>query len=115
MSLKHEGDKLIVFEKAGLVFVFNFHPTKSFTDYRIGVNVPGWYVRGPRALLGVQYTHDMGVCFNHSYELKLSSDHPKFGGHDRVDESTEYFTANIGHCNRKASMQVWPPGYASTP
>ena len=52
MSLKHEGDKLIVFEKAGLVFVFNFHPTKSFTDYRIGVNVPGWYVRGPRALLG---------------------------------------------------------------
>jgi 1,4-alpha-glucan branching enzyme len=29
ISLKHEGDKTIVFERAGLVFVFNFHPTVS--------------------------------------------------------------------------------------
>lgn len=41
MSLKHEEDKLLVFEKAGLVFVFNFHPSKSFADYRIGVPAPG--------------------------------------------------------------------------
>jgi hypothetical protein len=29
-------DKLIVVERGDLVMVFNFHPTKSFTDYKIG-------------------------------------------------------------------------------
>ena len=43
VSCKHEGDKVIVFERAGLVFAFNFHSTKSFADYRIGVEVPGKY------------------------------------------------------------------------
>lgn len=37
ITLQHEGDKVIVYEKAGLVFVFNFHPTKSYADYKIGV------------------------------------------------------------------------------
>jgi 1,4-alpha-glucan branching enzyme len=41
VSWKHEGDKVIAFERAGLVFVFNFHPTKSFTDYKIGVQTAG--------------------------------------------------------------------------
>ena len=36
VSLKHEDDKIIVFEKANLLFAFNFHPNKSFENYRIG-------------------------------------------------------------------------------
>jgi len=36
VSLKHEDDKVVVFEKGELVFVFNFHATKSFEHYRIG-------------------------------------------------------------------------------
>lgn len=40
-SWKHDGDKTIVFERGGLVFVINLHPTKSFADYSIGVNTPG--------------------------------------------------------------------------
>ena len=43
VSWKHEGDKVIVFERAGLVFVFNFHPEKSFGDYKIGVQNAGKY------------------------------------------------------------------------
>ena len=43
MSRKHEGDKVVVFERAGLVFIFNFHPTQSFTDYKIGVQSNGKY------------------------------------------------------------------------
>lgn len=43
MSLKHEDDKVIVFERANLVFAFNFHATKSFPDYKIGVDIPGKY------------------------------------------------------------------------
>jgi len=27
---------MIVFERGDLVFVFNFHPTNSYDDYRIG-------------------------------------------------------------------------------
>ena len=50
VSCKHEDDKVaghvvslllqpaqvIVFERAGLVFAFNFHASKSFVDYRLG-------------------------------------------------------------------------------
>ena len=43
MSRKDEGDKLIVFERGDLVFVFNFHWNNSYTDYRIGCNKPGKY------------------------------------------------------------------------
>ena len=35
-SWKHESDKVIVFERADCVFVFNFHYNKSFPDYKIG-------------------------------------------------------------------------------
>ncbi|VDP95804.1 unnamed protein product [Trichobilharzia regenti] len=41
VSRKNEGDKVIAFERAGVLFVFNFHPTQSFTDYKIGVETPG--------------------------------------------------------------------------
>ncbi|CAI5946644.1 unnamed protein product [Closterium sp. NIES-64] len=37
VSRKDEGDKLIVFERGDLVFVFNLHWQNSYTDYRIGL------------------------------------------------------------------------------
>jgi len=40
-SRKHEGDKVIVFEKANLIWIFNFHPTNSYTDYKIGTSISG--------------------------------------------------------------------------
>lgn len=43
VSCKHEDDKIICAERAGLLFVFNFHSNKSFTDYRLGVDAPGDY------------------------------------------------------------------------
>ena len=43
MSCKHESDKVVVFERGGLVFVFNFHHHKSFPDYRIGTATAGKY------------------------------------------------------------------------
>ena len=36
ISTKHEEDKVITFEKGDLLFVFNFHPVKSFEGYTIG-------------------------------------------------------------------------------
>lgn len=36
VTLLHEKDKIIVFEKGDLLFIFNFHPNQSFEHYRIG-------------------------------------------------------------------------------
>lgn len=43
ISRKDEGDRMIVFERGDLVFVFNFHWTNSYSDYRIGCLKPGKY------------------------------------------------------------------------
>jgi 1,4-alpha-glucan branching enzyme len=57
--LINEGDKVIAFERDGLVYVLNFHPNKSFTDYPVDVS-PG------------------------TYRIILNTDAPEFGGHDIV-------------------------------
>lgn len=41
VTWKHADDKIICFERAGLVFIFNLHPSKSFADYKVGVEIPG--------------------------------------------------------------------------
>ena len=46
VSRKDEMDKVVVVEKGDLVLVFNFHPTKSFTDYRVGCCLQGPYKVG---------------------------------------------------------------------
>lgn len=43
MTEQHESDKVIAFERANLLFIFNFHPSKSYTDYRVGIETPGKY------------------------------------------------------------------------
>ena len=62
--LIHQDDKVLAFERAGLLFVFNFHPTKSFTDYPVPVGQPV------------------------DYEVVLSTDDKAYGGYDRVAHST---------------------------
>ncbi len=85
ISLKHETDKVIVFERAGLLWIFNFHPTASYTDYRVGVQEAG------------------------TYRVVLNTDHTDFGGFGRVDESTRFFTNPLGWNERKNSLQVYIP------
>ena len=41
MTKKHQDDKVIVFDRANCIFIFNFHGEKSFTDYGIGVRQSG--------------------------------------------------------------------------
>ncbi|OCK95538.1 glycoside hydrolase family 13 protein [Cenococcum geophilum 1.58] len=85
VSLKHEGDKVIVFERVGLLWIFNFHPSTSFTDYRVGVEQEG------------------------TYRIVISSDSKLFGGHGNVDESTRFFTTPFGWNGRKNFLQVYIP------
>ncbi|MDW7693161.1 alpha amylase C-terminal domain-containing protein [Flammeovirgaceae bacterium SG7u.111] len=63
-----ETNKVIIFSKGDLVFVFNFHPSNSIEDYRFWVPKKG------------------------KYKIILNSDNPEFGGHDRIDESLAYST-----------------------
>ncbi len=59
-------NKTIIFEKSGLLFVFNFHPSCSIPDYAFSVPEPG------------------------DYKLILNSDSRQFGGHGRIDEQTAH-------------------------
>ncbi|KAL2350445.1 alpha-glucan branching enzyme [Cryomyces antarcticus] len=81
ISLKHEGDKVVVFERGGLLWIFNFHPGSSFTDYRVGVEQEG------------------------TYRIVINSDSPAFGGLGRVDESTRFFTTPFSWNGRKNFLQ----------
>ncbi|KAF4632758.1 hypothetical protein G7Y89_g5371 [Cudoniella acicularis] len=85
ISLKNETDKVIVFERAGLVFAFNFHPTQSFPDYRIGIEVPG------------------------TYRVVLNSDSKQYGGFERIDSGTRFFTTPFEWNGRKNFTQVYLP------
>jgi 1,4-alpha-glucan branching enzyme len=82
VSLKHEGDKVIVFERAGLLFIFNFHPTNSFSDYRVGVDSPG------------------------QYRIVLSSDDKQYGGFENVDVNVKFFTTPLEWNGRNNWLQV---------
>jgi len=42
-DFQSEGDKIIIAERGQLVFVFNFHPTNSYSDYRVGCKTEGPY------------------------------------------------------------------------
>ena len=43
LTLKHDGDKVVAFERANVLWIFNFHPSQSYSDYRVGVENAGTY------------------------------------------------------------------------
>ncbi|KAK5868919.1 hypothetical protein PBY51_009891 [Eleginops maclovinus] len=85
VSAKHAEDKVIVFERGRVLFIFNFHPSKSFQDYRVAVETPG------------------------KYKIKLDSDEHLYGGHGRLDHNTEFFTEAHGFNGRPNSIKVYIP------
>ena len=87
VSTKHEDDKVIVFERNGAVFAFNFHPTKSFADYKIGVDMAG------------------------EYKIALDSDWKEFGGHGIRDRTVTANTVSSspGYNGRRTEMLVYLP------
>jgi len=85
VSLKHEEDKVIVYERAGCLFVFNFNVSKSFVDYRVGINESG------------------------TYRVILDTDAAEFGGHQRLDHSVQHHTFDEGFADRRFSMSLYLP------
>ena len=62
-----DDDQVLAFRRGNLVFVFNFSPDKSFSDY--GILAPAG-----------------------KYKVVLSSDAPRFGGYGNIDESVRHLT-----------------------
>lgn len=72
VSSTDEDDKVIVFERGDLVFIFNFHPKSSYDGYKVGCDLPG------------------------KYRVALDSDAFEFGGLGRVAHDVDHFTSPEG-------------------
>lgn len=67
---ENTNDKIIAFMRGDYLFVFNFHPVLSYTDY--GIPVTG------------------------KFRVTLDSDDPAFGGFNRIDRSIVYTSIKKG-------------------
>ena len=87
VTLKHEGDKLIVFEKGDLLFIFNFHPYQSFDNYRIG------------------------TIWGSPHTIVLDSDGPRFFGKSRLvyGHDHEFPSVHENWMNRPNYIQIYIP------
>jgi|TARA_B110000908_G_scaffold88822_1_gene105820 1,4-alpha-glucan branching enzyme len=64
----HNDDQVLAAERGNLLFIFNFHPTKSFPDYMIPISREG------------------------EYRIVIDSDSGENGGHKRLDATNTFKT-----------------------
>mmetsp|Transcript_66966 Transcript_66966/g.160397 ORF Transcript_66966/g.160397 Transcript_66966/m.160397 type:complete len:1446 (+) Transcript_66966:129-4466(+) len=85
-SRSDEMDKVFIFERGDCLFVFNFHPTNSYTDYRIG--------------------HP----WNEGLKVVVDSDEGRFGGFMRLEHGhANAFPVGKAWDNRYHSAQLYLP------
>lgn len=84
--LTHENqyDQTVAFYRGNFLFVFNFNPIKSFTDYSINVP-PG------------------------KYKIILNTDDSKYGGFNRIDESIIYYSFKPVKLSQPAYIKIYLP------
>ena len=68
----HNSDKIMIYSKGKDVFVFNFHPSRSFDSHWVSVPEVG------------------------EYQVVISTDESRFGGFDRVDKNYVYTAVDNG-------------------
>jgi 1,4-alpha-glucan branching enzyme len=87
VTMTHEADKLIVFEREDLVFIFNFHPHQSYEHYRIGTR------------------------FKTEHVILLDSDAAEFGGFNRLAPAKGVFFPVMREKwqNRENFIQLYIP------
>ena len=76
-------DKVINYERSGLVFAYNFHPTNSYEGYYITVPSVG------------------------KYKVIFSTDDSAFGGYDRI--SKDYIYTAEKQADKKAKLRIYLP------
>lgn len=84
-----QGDLVIAFERNGLLFVFNFHPTNSYTDYGFAV--------------------DAG-----KYRSLLCTDQTEFGGFGRYDMKVVHRSMIEPSFGLKQNLKLYLPSRTAT-
>lgn len=84
LRLDNKGDQTLAFERGQLLFVFNFSPSKSYTNYGIQAH-PG------------------------KYNVVLNTDSKQFGGFGNIDESVFYVSERIGGASGKDWLKLYIP------
>ena len=82
--MENKPDKVLAYHRGLFLFVFNFNPSGSFTDYGIPLG-PG------------------------KYKVVLNTDSGRFGGHDRVDEEIPYYTLPSGGLTSQHYLRLYLP------
>ena len=86
---EHSDNKVLIFERAGLILAFNFHPQQSYTDYRFDAP-PG------------------------KYRMIFTSDAPQYGGHQRLVTDQEHFTlTESDHDFERSYLSLYLPSRAA--
>ena len=80
----HEDDKIIAFQRSGLIFIFNFHPSHSFSDYPVAAP-PG------------------------KYQMLLNTDEQQFGGQQRLTPEQIHFTCPGGEAVDTHALSLYLP------
>ncbi len=84
LLLDNASDQVLAFERGNLLFVFNFNPSQSFTDY------------------GIQIASG-------KYKIVLDTDNIKFGGFGNVDHSIAYFAERTGGMSGSNWLKIYLP------
>nr|AIA91627.1 alpha-amylase_C [uncultured bacterium] len=79
-----DGDNVLAYMRENLLFVYNFHPTNSYSDY--GILVP-----------------------QGEYAIILDTDDKKFGGFGLNDDSVHHFTLFDSLYSPKGWLKLYIP------
>lgn len=84
LLFENQADQVLAFERGLLLFVFNFNPSQSFTDYGLQVT-PG------------------------KYKVALDSDDPQYGGFGNIDHSVSYYPQRMGGVSGSNWLKLYLP------
>lgn len=84
LVVSNEHDHVIAFGRSGFLYVFNFHPSVSYTGYGISSDAS-------------------------EYRIVLNTDNPEFGGFGLIDESLIYGAEPIGKIGSGYRLHLYLP------
>jgi 1,4-alpha-glucan branching enzyme len=80
----HKGNEILIYSRGKYLFVFNFHPSRSFTDYGIPMHAS-------------------------KYKIVLDTDDDRFGGQNRIDRRMTYFTVPESSLTSQHYLRLYLP------
>lgn len=84
LVLENNPDKVLAFHRGLFLFIFNFNPSQSFTDYGIPLGAG-------------------------KYKVVLNTDSGHFGGNDLVDEELSYYTLPSAGITSQHYLKMYLP------